>query len=244
VLAVARALGPVDARSVARDSMLRWLLLLVPVFALGVRFGVPGLAAWLQGELGFDLVPYYTLLMSFVGMMAAALVGTVIGFLLLDQRDDQTLPALLVTPMSLADYLGYRLAAPTLLAIPLSLAAYGIAGLMPVSAAQVIASALTAAPLSILYALFIGSVAANKVQGLALVKGVGILWVPAVIAWFVPWPWQELAGVVPHYWPLAVFWEFEAGRALSGWGHAAIGIGYQGALIGLFARRLARVTRR
>jgi fluoroquinolone transport system permease protein len=182
--------------------------------------------------------------MSFLGMMAAGLTGTVIGFLLLDQRDDQTQPALLVTPMSLGDYLVYRLSVPTLLAIPLAMAAYGIAGLVPLSLGQVIAAALTAAPLAVLYALFIGSLAANKVQGLALVKGVGILFVPAVFAWFVPWPWQELAGVVPHYWPLKVFWEFAAGRALSGWLHAAVGIVYLGGLVMLFARHLARVTRR
>ncbi len=241
-LAVARALGPVDARSVARDSMLRWLLVLVPLFAGAVRLVVPGLTTWLEAELGFDLRPYYALITSFVGMMAAGLVGTVIGFLLLDQRDDQTLPALLVTPMSLGDYLAYRLTVPTLLAVPLAMLAYAIAALVPISAVQVAASALTAAPLAVLYAVFIGSVAANKVQGLALVKGVGILWVPAVIAWFVPWPWHELAGVVPHYWPLKVFWEFDAGRPFSGWTHAALGVAYQGAWVAFFARRLARVT--
>jgi fluoroquinolone transport system permease protein len=243
-LAVVRALGPVDARSVARDSMLRWLLVLVPVFALALRFAVPGLTTWLETELRFDLVPYYALITSFVGMMAAGMVGTVIGFLLLDQRDDQTLPALLVTPMSLGDYLLYRLSVPTLLAVPLAILTYAIAALVPISTGQLAAAALTAAPLAVLYAVFIGSVATNKVQGLALVKGVGILWVPAVLAWFVPWPWQELAGVVPHYWPLKVFWEFDAGRPLSGWVHAALGVAVQGAWIAFFARRLARVTRR
>jgi fluoroquinolone transport system permease protein len=224
--------------------MLRWLLVLVPLFALAVRFAVPGLTAWLAAELGFDLVPYYALITSFVGMMAAGLAGTVIGFLLLDQRDDETLPALLVTPMSLGDYLAYRLAAPVLVAMPLAVLAYAIAALIPVSAAQVVACALTAAPLAVLYALFIGSMAANKVQGLALVKGVGILQVPALIAWFVPWPWHELAGIVPHYWPLKVFWEFDAGRPFSGCVHAAVGIAYQSAWAAFFARRLARVTHR
>jgi fluoroquinolone transport system permease protein len=222
--------------------MLRWLLVLVPLFALAVRFVVPGVTVWLEAELGFDLVPYYALITSFMGMVAGGLVGTVIGFLLLDQRDDETLPALLVTPMSLGDYLAYRLTAPTLVAMPLAAVAYWIAALVPISAAQVVACALTAAPLAVLYALFIGSMAANKVQGLALVKGIGILQVPALIAWFVPWPWHELAGIVPHYWPLKVFWEFDAGRPFSGWLHAAVGIAYQGAWVAFFARRLVRVT--
>jgi fluoroquinolone transport system permease protein len=46
--------------------------------------------------------------MSFLVVVMPALVGMVIGFLLLDQRDDQTLAALQVTPLTLNGYLIYR----------------------------------------------------------------------------------------------------------------------------------------
>ena len=224
--------------------MLRWMFAIVPAFALAVRFGAPPLSAWLLGEHGFDLVPYYPLITSVMGMIGAALVGTVIGFLLLDQKDDGTLPALLVTPMSLGDYLGYRLAVPSVLAAGLAALGYPLCGLVPLHPQQVILSALTAAPLAAIYALGLGAFAANKVQGFALVKGIGVVFAPAVFAWFLPWPWQELIGIIPHYWSLKVFWAAGAGQVGSAWGHAVVGIAYQALLIAWLTRRLARATRR
>ncbi len=241
-LQVIRSLGPVDVRSVTRDSMLGWLVVLTPAMGLLWRFGVPLVAGVLDEKFGFDLVPYYPLVMSFVGVIASALVGTVIGFLLLDQRDDQTLPALLVTPLSMTDYLAYRLAVPMILAAVLTAIMFPLAGLTELSVAQVVTTSLCAAPLAPLYALFIGSFAANKVQGFALAKAVGILFLPVIVAWFIPAPWQNLIGVVPVYWPIKVFWVFDAGIA-SPWPYALAGIAYQLLVLRLLARRFARVIR-
>ena len=55
--------------------------------------------------------------MGFLPLMVAGMVGTVVGFLLLDQRDDQTMTALLVTPLSLGDYLRYRMTLPMLVCL-------------------------------------------------------------------------------------------------------------------------------
>lgn len=38
---------------------------------------------------------------SFLPLVAAGMIGTVVGFLLLGERDEQMMPALLVTPLSL-----------------------------------------------------------------------------------------------------------------------------------------------
>ena len=65
----------------------------------------------------------------------------------------------------------------------------------------------------------------------------------AIAAWFVPWPWQVLLGVVPLYWPLKVFWQFDAG-ATSAWAYALVGLAYQCLLLRLLAKRFARVVRR
>ena len=56
-LQVFRALGPVDARSASRDSLLRWIVFFVPFFGLLTRFATPVIAEWLDARLGFDLVP-------------------------------------------------------------------------------------------------------------------------------------------------------------------------------------------
>ena len=129
-IAVVRALGPIDVRSVARDSMLRWLIGMPIVIALAFRWGVPAVSGVLAERYGFDLTPYYPLLTSFLVLMVPTLMGSVVGFLLLDQRDDRTLTALQVTPLTVEGYLTYRIAVPILVSVPVMMASIAIADLV------------------------------------------------------------------------------------------------------------------
>jgi len=239
-----RSLGAIDARSVARDPMLRWLALFMPAFGLLFRWAVPSVAAALERQLGFELAAYYPLLMSVLPLIAAGMAGTVVGFLLLDQRDDQTLTALLVTPLRLGDYLRYRLSGLMVASAVFGALIVPLAGLTRTTPLQVLVCAVAAAPLAPLYALFLGTFAANKVQGFALAKSVGIVMVPCIVSYFVTEPWQDAFGLVPHYWPLKVFWLFDSGAPRAALSHAVAGLAWQGALLLLLARRFSRVVRR
>ena len=241
--AVIRALGPIDVKSVARDSMLRWLIGMPIVFALAFRWGVPALNVWLGERYAFDLTPHYPLLTSFLVLMVPTLMGSVVGFLLLDQRDDRTLTALQVTPLTVEGYLAYRIAVPMLVSVPVMVASVAIADLVTMGVVPAFAAAVQAAPAAPLYALFVAAFAANKVQGFALLKGVGVLTWPPVIAWFVSSPWQVAFGIDPLYWPLKVFWMLEAGEPRVGLYFAA-GLAYQGLLMALLVRRFKTVITR
>ena len=124
-----RSLSAIDVRNVARDPMLRWIAIFTPAFGLLFRFAVPPIADALGGQLGFELGAYYPLLVSFLPLVAAGMTGTVVGFLLLDQRDDQTLTALMVTPLSLGVYLRYRLSGLMLLTAVFGAVMMPLAGL-------------------------------------------------------------------------------------------------------------------
>ncbi|CAN5566351.1 hypothetical protein BH23ACI1_BH23ACI1_23660 [soil metagenome] len=243
-IALYRSLGAIDARTVARDSLLRWMVVLAPAFGLLFRFGAPPATAVLRERFGFDLEPYYVLLMSFLPLAVAGLMGSAVGFLLLDQRDDQTLTGLLVTPVSLGDYLRYRMAVLLLPTVALSCLALALAGLTPVTPLQLVVTAIVAAPIAAIYGLSLASFAANKVQGFALVKGAGIVLLPALLSYFVAWPWQMAFGLVPHYWPLKVFWLFDAGAVAAALGHGVLGLTWQGVVLVLLARRFSQVVRR
>jgi fluoroquinolone transport system permease protein len=243
-LAAYRSLGAIDARNVARDSMLRWIVVLTPAFGLLFRYALPPAAAAIREQFGFDLTAYYALLMSFLPLVVAGMIGTVVGFLLLDQRDDQTMTALLVTPLSLGDYLGYRMSVLMLLGVVFSCVTVLLAGLTETTLLQLVVTSIVAAPLAPIYALFLGTMAANKVQGFALAKIVGIVFVPCVAAYFVTGPWQFLFGLVPHYWPLKVYWLFDAGAVGLALAHALLGLAWQAAVLALLARRFAHVVRR
>jgi fluoroquinolone transport system permease protein len=240
---VVRALGPIDLRSIARDSLLRWIVALPLVLALMLRWATPMVAARLRSEYGFDLVAYYPLLVTFLLLISPMLAGMVIGFLLLDQRDDRTLTALQVTPLSLSGYLVYRMTVPMLAGIVITMVAVPLCGLVSIAPLALLVTAIAAAPLAPLFALLLGAVAANKVQGFALMKVAGIVNWPPIIAYFLPTPWQWLMGIIPTYWPAKVFWMLEGGQ--SGYApYLAVGVTYSLGLSTLLLRRFRTVMER
>lgn len=212
IVQIYRAIGPVDLKNVRRDSMLVWLPLMPPMVALLARWGIPALTEWLLAQVGFDLTPYHLLIMSFFMPFPAGFMGVITGFLLLDERDDRTLTALMVTPMPLTGYLTYRLSAPLIVSMLIALLIYPLVGLLPLPWPPLLFIALLSGFAAPILALVLASLALNKVAGLALQKMLGsVLFLP-VVAYFLPEPWQWLAGIFPTYWPMKVFWLAASGQ--------------------------------
>jgi fluoroquinolone transport system permease protein len=239
-----RALGAMDRRTVTRDPLLRGLLLSPLVLALVVRWVMPPVTARLQVALGVDLVPLYEPILGYALLtLVPILAGTVVGFLLLDQRDDGTLTALRVTPLPLGSYLAYRLAVPVVLSVVMGMALLPMAGLHGLSAARLLAATAGAAPFAPVFALFLASFAQNKVQGFALMKGSNLVLVLPLGVWLLPPGWAWVLGVVPTYWPARAYWVLLEGSG-GAWAYLAVGVLYQGVLIVLLLRRLVAVMSR
>ena len=104
--AMFRALIYADSRVLWRDPLLGWILALPIGLALLLRSLIPRVQEGLLAGMGFDLTPYHPLVMGGYLMTAPGMVGMVIGFLFLDERDARTLTALRTTPLSMRQYLG------------------------------------------------------------------------------------------------------------------------------------------
>lgn len=239
-----RALGPVDVRSVRRDGMLAWMVFLPLLTALVVRYGLPALTRRLRAAYAFDLSPYDPAIVTyFVLMLAPVMFGALIGFLLLDERDDDTLTALQVTPLTLRQYVTYRLVVPIVLSIALMFVTFPLAGTRTPGPLGIAISALAAAPIAPLFALFLGSMANNKVQGFALAKLSGVVIYAPLVAFFIESRWELAFGIVPTYWAMRVYWLVDAGEP-GILPHLAVALVYPSLLAVAFARRLYAVTHR
>jgi fluoroquinolone transport system permease protein len=243
-LNVIRAMGPIDAKSVGRDSLLWWMFLIPLFVALPTRTIFPTIIARVGEIIGVDMMPYYPVMMSYMLLlMTPFMCGMVVGFLLLDQRDDRSLTALQVTPMPLRSYLIYRLAGPMLVSLAMTVVALPLAGLARGGMLPVVAGAVVAAPLAPIVALALASFAQNKVQGFALMKASGIFMMAPIIGYFVPPLWEIPFGLVPTYWPAKVYSVAETGQAVA-WLYLAAGLAFQALVVGLLLRRFDRVMYR
>lgn len=229
------ALANADRRLVWRDPLLKWVFLLPVGLALLLRVLMPRAHQTLLTATGIDITPFYPLIMGGYLMTAPGIVGMVIGFLLLDERDGRTLTALRVTPVSIRRYLAYRVSGPLLVATATTLFGYELIGITPLPFGPLLAISVVAGMSAPLIALVLATAAPNKVAGLAVVKvlnGVNLL---PIAAYFLPTPVQYLAGIIPTYWPMRAFWSAAQSEPYS----AYLGIGcFVGALALLMAARL------
>lgn len=199
-------LADADRRILWRDPLLKWVLLVPIGLALLLRILIPEAHHALLKATGVDIAPYYPLIIAGYVMTAAGIVGMVVGFLLLDERDTGTLAALRVTPLSVRRYLAYRICGPLLIATATTLFGYELLGIVPIPLGQLVSITAVAGLSAPLTALVLASAAPNKVAGLAVAKvlnGVNLL---PVAAYFVPTPLQYVAGIIPAYWPMRAFW--------------------------------------
>jgi fluoroquinolone transport system permease protein len=206
------ALMAADSRLLWRDPLLTWVLLLPLGLAALFRALIPRISEALNGAGGFDLAAYYPLIMSGYLMTAPGIVGMVIGFLLLDERDERTLSALRVTPLPMRRYLAYRVTLPLVAGTATTLVGYPLVGLTPVPATTLVPIAAVAALSAPSLALVLAIAAPNKVAGFAVVKLLNSINLLPIVAFFVPPPLQYLAGVLPAFWPMRSLWAAAAGE--------------------------------
>lgn len=193
-----------DIKMVIRDPLLVIMPFAPLLAALAMRLILPPVAGFLFSRLGFTLMAWAGLIRGIIILFPGMFYGMVAGFLLLDDRDDGIAAYWSVTPVRRSGYLLARLGLFTLAAVPAALACGCILGLAPPRMADDLVMAVLGALQVPIYALFLAAFAANKVEGLSIVKALGLLNI-APLAVLLPGSVGQLAWPVPQYWAAAGF---------------------------------------
>ena len=197
------ALAYNDFKNVFREPLLLYIMVLPILLSVGVRWMIPWLTLRIADDI--DLKAFYPLIAGFFVLLSPILLGMVAGFLLLDERDDNTLVVLSVTPIGRTGYLTYRVTASTLISFLYAFIIIPIIGLTQMPILHLFPIALVGALSTPMVALLLGTFAGNKVEGIALSKGLGILMLAPFAGYFLTTKWRVLAGVVPFYWPVHAY---------------------------------------
>lgn len=193
-----------DIRMVARDPLLAIMPAAPLLAATAMALIVPAIAGFLFSRLGFDLLAWAGLIRGIIILFPGMFYGMVAGFLLLDDRDDGIAAYWSVTPVRRSGYLLARLGLFSLAAVPAGFACALILGLAPPRLADDLVMAILGALQVPVYALFLAAFAANKVEGLSIVKALGVLNM-APLAVLLPGVVGRLGWPVPQYWAAAGF---------------------------------------
>jgi fluoroquinolone transport system permease protein len=203
------AFGRNDIRGTYRDPLLIMIVVAPVIWTTGVLVLTPLFTEMLADRYQFDLVPYYPLILTaFLLLTSIIIVGGLASFLVLDEVDAGTLTVLRVTPVPLSTLVAYR--AATVMAVTTSyvIATMSFSGILrPGLVPSLIPIGLLAGLSAVVSMLLILAAANNKIQGLAMVRALGMLiaGLPC-LPWFIHSGWNLAFGVLPPYWAAKAFW--------------------------------------
>ena len=144
--------------------------------------------------------------------------------------------ALRVTPISMTGYALCRDGTAVFLSFAYVLVALPLTGLLPPTLLPAVApAAILSGLMAPIFALTLATFASNKVEGLALMKGLGTLMLGPLAACFIEAAWQPLFGILPTYWPAKALWV--AGEDGKFWPYVLAGAAYNLLLTVLLLRR-------
>ncbi len=182
-----------------RDPLLALLPFIPFLASLALRFLTPLLAAFLRKALGFELMDYGEFIRLVLALFPGMFYGMAAGFLFLDDRDAGIASYWAITPVRRSGYLAARLGLFAALAYPAGIACAYIVGIGAPRFGPLAWLAFAGALQAPLLALALAAFADNKVEGLAMVKALGIVDV-APLAVLLPESARFVAWPFPQYW--------------------------------------------
>jgi fluoroquinolone transport system permease protein len=237
------AFGRNDIRGAYRDPLLVMIVLAPVIWTVGVIVLTPLFTEMLATRHDFDLVPYYPLVLTaFLLLTSIIIAGGLAAFLVLDEVDAGTLTVLRVTPVSLSTYFAYR--AGTVIGVTTTyvVATLSFSGILESGLViALVPIGLLAGLSAVATMLMIVAVAGNKIQGIAMVRALGMLiaGLPC-LPWFIDSAWNLAFGVLPPYWAAKSFWV--ASDHGTWWPYLVAGVVYNLLIVWLLFRRFLTKT--
>ncbi|WP_150254491.1 fluoroquinolone export ABC transporter permease subunit [Nocardiopsis deserti] len=232
----------VDLFGTGRDPLLLLMLGAPVLLALLIRLVFPLASEFLLGSHGFDLAPHTPVVLAALVLLHVPMMfGVVGGLRAVEDSDENVLLVLRASPVSVPAYLGYRTALVAALSLAGLAAALPLSGLMTSGwSAPVVVALVLAALQAPLLTASMTALAANKVEALVVVKGLGALLVlTPVAAWALPAPWNLLLLPLPPAWPALALPGYDAGP-LGPWPCLAGGLLVAAAALAFLLRRTVR----
>jgi fluoroquinolone transport system permease protein len=242
-----------DIKLIARDNFLLLMFSFLIVIALVLRFALPALDAHFQNiglmpgpNFAEPLSTYFPLLIGYlIVFQGMLLAGAIYGFLFLDEKEAKTLVAMQVVPIKISHFIGFRLVVPALLSFVAFFGMMFVVGMHLPPWPQAIAIALTAMLTAPITALFYAIFAQNKLQGFGMAKFTAIAGWIILAGWFIPQPYDWLAGIFPPFFATKAYWMVLDGNP-NWWISIALGLITQllmtMAMLGMLRKTLSKLA--
>lgn len=189
-----------DIKQIVDDGIIIVLFLMPAIFILAVNPLITFLRPILVNYAHIDILMYYEYVMTVTYLLLPGILGTVIGFMMLDDKDGKIYELMSVTPLGNIGYFMNRISLASVMLVIYSFMALNILGYVRLSLDRFIVLMLFLFIENITLALIIFHFADDKVKGLTYSKLINFTMVFGCIELFNNKLLNAIANVFPQYW--------------------------------------------
>ena len=184
-----------------RDPLLSFMLLYPLVIGLIGRYGLP----IFENAAGMSFAPYTDIVLVLLALLTPQIFGALLGFSILDDRDDHILTAVQVTPLSVWGFLLFRVFLVSFLSFGGTLFIIWFTGWGDLTFGNMAAVSFLVTLGAPVTGLLINATANNKIEGFVAMKGViSILLIFPVVSLFFLDAKELFFALTPGFWPAKV----------------------------------------
>ncbi|HZJ58525.1 MAG TPA: ABC transporter permease [Clostridia bacterium] len=180
----------------SRDPMMGFMVIYPIFFAMMGRYLLP----WIGDRYGFDFIPYTDLILVIMVLIIPISYGALIGFSILEDRDDNIIINIRATPLSIHKFLSFRLVMVFFLCFSATLFTIVVSNIVDFSPKNVIAVAFLASLEAPMAGLLINSFSKNKIEGFAVMKAGGSIIIFPIVALFFSDIRELFFSFAPGFW--------------------------------------------
>lgn len=180
----------------SRDSMMRFMAIYPFLFGFIGRYLLP----WIADKSGFNLEFYADLIVVILTLIVPISFGAIVAFSILEDRDDNILTSVKVTPLSINQFLSFRVFLVLVLTYLSTVFVIWFSDIGNIPIKNILAIAFLASLEAPMYGLLINSLSNNKIEGFAVMKGFGIFMIFPIIALFFIDKKELFFSFAPGFW--------------------------------------------
>ncbi|WP_246565986.1 ABC transporter permease [Tissierella simiarum] len=180
----------------SRDSMMGFMVVYPILFGLIGRYFLP----WISRRNNFSLEAYADLIIVILTLLVPISYGALIGFSILEDRDDNVLTAIKISPFGIKQFLAFRLIMVSILCFIACIYVMWFSNIGNISIKNIIAISFLASFEAPISGLLINALAKNKIEGFAVMKGAGTIIVFPIIALFFMGKKELFFAFAPGFW--------------------------------------------
>ena len=184
-----------DLKIVFRDKTLMLMLFLPIILILVCRILVPVIANYVP-----EINEYYWMIVAGFCILSGSTPAFLAAFLILDEKDENLIPMLKVTPLPYSKLIAYRISFLMLTSLFFSIIFLLLNGLENYSFLKIITASILVSFVPAILLMLIIPFAKNKIEEVTLFKGINVILFIPIIAFFIAPEWKNAFGVIPFYW--------------------------------------------